>query len=69
MKSIIDKFNAMLMNLPTDFPNVHYLDLRGTLSTVLAGDAYKQVWGNELHPTEDGFSLVAAKFSAVLDTF
>jgi hypothetical protein len=69
MQSIIDKFNAMLRTLPADFPNVHYLDLRGTLSTVLAGEAYKQVWGNELHPTEDGFSLVAAKFSAVLDTF
>ena len=68
MHHIIDRFNAMLAGLVSDpaFANVHFVDLRNTLSTVLAGDAYKDWWDNELHPTEKGFNLVTDKFAAAL---
>jgi hypothetical protein len=70
MIQIIDQFNNMLGSLVTEpgFEHVHYVDLRGTFSNVLAGDAYKAWWANELHPTEAGFSAVADKFAAVLST-
>jgi hypothetical protein len=70
MRQIINRFNDMLANLPTesDFQNVHVVDLRGTLSTDLTDDAYKSSWDNELHPTRSGFQAVTAKFVAVLNT-
>jgi hypothetical protein len=70
MKTLIDRFNAMLQTVAKDFANVHYVDLRGTLSN---GANYKAFWANELHPTgdtffgdKDGFLAVAKKFEAVL---
>ncbi len=68
MRDIIDRFNVMVASVAQDaaFPNVHFVDLRGTLSTVLTGDAYQDWWANELHPTERGFSAVADKFAAEL---
>lgn len=68
MHDIIDKFNNMLANLVQDpaFSNVHYLNLRGTLSTDLANDAYQDWWDNELHPTEKGFSKVTDMFASLL---
>jgi hypothetical protein len=38
---------------------VHCVDVRGTLSSDLAGDAYEVDWRDELHPTGDGFRKVA----------
>jgi len=66
MRTIIDMFNAMVSRLPQEFANVHYVDLRGTLSSDLAN--YTDWWANELHPTGTGFTAVAAKFAAVLST-
>ncbi|WP_263367247.1 SGNH/GDSL hydrolase family protein [Edaphobacter bradus] len=68
MHDLIDRFNAMLQTLPqlADFANVRHVDLRNTLSTKLADDAYQQVWGNELHPNENGFPLIADKFATAL---
>lgn len=70
MHDLIDKFNAMLQTLTKvpAFANVHYIDLRNTLSTDLTNNRYQQVWGNELHPNEKGFPLVTDKFVAVLNT-
>jgi hypothetical protein len=48
---------------------VRHVDLRGTLSNELAGNKYKKSWGNELHPTEDGFTLVAGKIHAAIKPF
>ena len=69
MHDIIDRFNAMVAALASDplLTQVHYLDLRGTLSTTLTEDAYHQWWGNELHPSEAGFSAVANKFALALN--
>lgn len=63
---ILDLYNDMLAEFvqrPTS-SHVHYVDLRGTLST---GDDYRDYWSNELHPTRRGFDLLAAKFTAELD--
>ena len=56
----------LTVRLQPVFANLHYVDLRNTLSTVLANDAYKDWWGNELHPTEKGFSAVTDKFATEL---
>jgi lysophospholipase L1-like esterase len=63
VKELINRFNAMLKSLAgkAPFEHVRYLNLRETLST---GDDYKAFWGNELHPTSDGFVMVARKFEA-----
>jgi lysophospholipase L1-like esterase len=64
-RELIERFNAMLggiARLP-DFAQVHYIDLRNTLST---GPDYQDWWANELHPTERGFRRIADRFAAVL---
>ncbi len=68
MRDLIDRFNAMLAGIVAqpEFGHVRYLDLRGTLSTQLADDAYRAWWGNELHPTEQGFTVVADRFAQEL---
>jgi hypothetical protein len=68
MRIVIDRFNTMLISLAKDpaFRYVRYLDLRNTLSTTLANNAYRKWWDNELHPTEIGFAAVAAKFATEL---
>jgi hypothetical protein len=60
MKTLIDRFNAMLERLSaaSTFGHVHYLNLRGTLGA----DPYRDYWENELHPTKRGFRLVTQRF-------
>lgn len=67
MKTLIDRYNAMLSSLCQSLPNARYVDLRGILSNELEDEAYKKVWENELHPSEAGFGLVAKEFLAVLE--
>ncbi|MGY3572930.1 GDSL-type esterase/lipase family protein [Bradyrhizobium sp. USDA 4504] len=59
---LIDQFNAMLKDVSATpgFEHVHYLNLRHTLRH---DGTYKKDWGNELHPTEEGFRLVSKKFA------
>jgi hypothetical protein len=68
MRLVIDRFNDGLRGLEAEpaCVNVHYLNLRGTLSSALAADAYQADWANELHPTQRGFEAVTAKFVGVL---
>jgi hypothetical protein len=63
---LIDRFNVGLQSVASGFPHVQVLDLRNELSTVLANDNYRDWWGNELHPTFDGFARVADRFAAVV---
>ena len=65
---LIDRFNAALQTVVATpgFGHVRFLDLRNSLSTTLANDRYKDWWGNELHPTYDGFDRIAARFAAVV---
>jgi len=68
MVALIDRFNEVLTGIAggPGLDHVHYLDLRGTLSPRLQGQAYKTWWGNELHPTEQGFARVAARFDQLI---
>jgi hypothetical protein len=65
---LIDRFNGLLSALPAEpgLEHVRYVDLRGALSNDLSGDAYEDSWGNELHPTENGFQAVASVFHAAI---
>ena len=64
MRPLIDRFNTMLRKVANapGLSHVRYIDLRGTL----AGPDYQLLWANELHPTRDGFSLVAQGFADAL---
>ncbi|HVE51342.1 MAG TPA: hypothetical protein VNG69_17195 [Casimicrobiaceae bacterium] len=65
---LIDRFNSALATVAatSGFAHVRHLDLRNSLSTSLVGNRYKDDWGNELHPTFDGFGTIADRFAAVL---
>ena len=64
--TLIERFNAMLQSIVAmvQFRHVNYVDLRNTLSTRPAD--YKKWWGNELHPTREGFIKVTQRFVDVL---
>ena len=66
-KQLMIRFNEMLNDIASipDFSHVHYINLRNTLST---GRDYEEDWANELHPTEEGFEKVTARFAEVLET-
>jgi hypothetical protein len=65
----MDQFNDMLKKFASEpnFNNVHVVDLRGTLSVDQTDNVYRDWWGNELHPTEKGFSAVTDKFAQALN--
>ena len=64
---LMDRFNNMLRDVSANpqFAHVHYLDLRDTLRR---DGSYKRDWANELHPTEEGFRLVTAKFAELISS-
>ncbi|NET37251.1 MAG: hypothetical protein F6K19_35370 [Cyanothece sp. SIO1E1] len=51
---LIKQFNEMLKGVASNYPNVHYLDLRHIIQ---AGD-----WANELHLTVKGYEKVAQQY-------
>ena len=57
---MLGRFGAMLADFARATPDVVFVPTQGTLA---AGQ-----WANELHPTPEGFQLIAAKFRAALDT-
>ncbi|RYD34391.1 MAG: hypothetical protein EOP86_11085, partial [Verrucomicrobiaceae bacterium] len=59
VRHLIDAVYEMLGRLARSYPNVHVIDLRGTLTNI-------SDWHDELHPTRDGFRKVAGKFHAHL---
>lgn len=61
---MINRLNNVLAELAATNANVHHIDVRGTLRT---DQKYKKDWANELHPTSDGFKLVARKFQEKID--
>ena len=64
--TLIDRFNNMLQSIVATaaFKHVSYVNLRRTLST--SPKDYRKWWGNELHPTRDGFTEVTKRFVNVL---
>ena len=75
MATLINMFNDVLSALAGNrsFDHVHYVNLRDTLSNDLSRmngkRRYKEDWGDELHPTNEGFARVAAELSRVIDGF
>ena len=63
LRNLIDAYNEMLTAVTNPNDLVHYVHVRGTLRH---DDDYREDWRDELHPTDDGFELVAAKFHEVL---
>ena len=58
---LIDEFNDMLAALEANHPaHLIHLDLRGALDPLTD-------WMNELHPTEDGFRIIARHFIDAID--
>ena len=57
---LIDRFNDMLSELEQEYPEVAYLDLRGSLPDRL------EDWANELHPKNAGFAKIAEKFHRLI---
>jgi len=67
LRKLIDRYNAMMAELASSLPKVHYVDLRGLLTSDPA-KPYKKDWNDELHPTRSGFRRVADAFEKVLAT-
>lgn len=59
MAVVMDRFNDMLENVASNFLRVDYVDARGAV-----GDGG---WHDELHPENDGFAVVAARFVEVIE--
>jgi hypothetical protein len=60
MRRLIDELNQMQATVAGGFAGrVHHVRLTGTLPAT--PDDYRRFWGNELHPTPEGFGLLAAR--------
>lgn len=70
MKQIVSEFNSMVKTVAESFPDVCYVDVRGEMDgnrlNLNQGETY--YWGNELHPTSQGFFNVAKKFDEAIRT-
>jgi hypothetical protein len=68
MEPLIDRFNAVLSGIAggPGLEHSRHVDLRGVLSSALAGRAYKAWWNDELHPTQKGLAAVAGRFDAAI---
>ena len=60
VKTMLQKFAAMLTALESAHPNVTFINGQGTLAPVTTS------WHNELHPTKTGFQKFADLFHAKL---
>jgi lysophospholipase L1-like esterase len=58
VRQLTNEFNEMQIELADSLPDVHHIDLRGTLT---ADD-----WSDELHPTPTGFGKVAERFKSAI---
>jgi len=58
IRQLIDALNLMLAGLAATIPDLHYVDLRGTLA--------RADWANELHPDAAGFRRVTARIEQML---
>ena len=64
MKAFMSAFNLMLAKLEADFPSrFKYANVTNTL-----GGNNPALWANELHPTNEGFRLVAEKIHATIQS-
>lgn len=59
MNYLLDAFNEQLRQLAGAYPNVTYLDLRGTVRRT---EQLSDYWYDEIHPNDKGFLSVATRF-------
>ena len=52
VRRLIDRFNAMIARVAAAYPNVHHVNLTGTLAQAYGND-YTTHWNNELHPERE----------------
>lgn len=66
MAALITRLNDMQIGLTQEarFEHVRHVSLTGTLAV---GEDYRAHWRDELHPTEEGFRLLAEKFATQLE--
>lgn len=70
-QELIMRLNMMLKSVSELEPfstHVKYIDLRNSLSINLNDNEYKEWWGNELHPTENGFKKISERFAVIIDS-
>ena len=67
MKQLIDRLNAMVTRVAAAYPNVHHVNLTGTLAKAYGTD-YARLWNNELHPKGDGFDLLGKLIETKLNS-
>ncbi len=63
-RHIIDGFNEQLRTVAAQYPNVTYLDLRGTVRRT---DRLADYWYDEIHPNDKGFLSLSSKFVAEIN--
>ncbi len=69
MRQVIDAFNTRLAGLAqpaSGFGFVHHERLAGTIEAQFTQPL--DAWGNDLHPTSEGFALLAAKLALKIDS-
>jgi len=59
IRAVVDGLNDMFMDMSQEFPHVHHLDIRGTVNS--------DQWHDEVHPTSEGFQLIAEKFTEKIE--
>jgi hypothetical protein len=73
VQTTIDKFKQKLLDLANDKivppgKTTNNFILIDTTKTLTRDDTFPNGWANELHPYTEGFTLLAAKFLAALQT-
>lgn len=68
VRTLVTRFNSILENIPSTpgYEHVCYVKVVGTLLSVTAANQYRDHWNDELHPTRQGFRLVADRFQNAL---
>ena len=59
VRPLVDRLNERFIAMAAARSDVHHVDVRGTLPDV-------GQWADEIHPTSEGFDLVAEKFRSVI---
>jgi lysophospholipase L1-like esterase len=64
-KLLIDRLADVIEGLATRLPSLHVVETRDTLAPAALGSTGPSGdWLNEIHPTQDGYKLLAAKYSS-----
>lgn len=69
VEELLKRFNDMLANLndADGAGNVHHVDLQGVLANDPNSNQYLDHWNDEMHPTPDGFKMLADRMAGELN--